>query len=84
MPIGSFKYNTSEINYTVAGALKHYDLPDLLENLSITNPLVLHENTELKKELSLLPERGGKEKIKALSVKNSNDKKAYLTKWLNP
>lgn len=82
--VESFKYNTSEINYTVAGALKHYDLPDLLENLSITNPLVLHENTELKKELSLLPERGGKEKIKALSVKNSNDKKAYLTKWLNP
>tara|TARA_R110002096_G_scaffold257048_1_gene450326 strand:- start:310 stop:2406 length:2097 start_codon:yes stop_codon:yes gene_type:complete len=81
--VESFRYNTSEINYTVAGALKHYDLPDLLENLSITNPLVLHENTELKKEHSLLPERGGNEKIKALSVKNANDRKAHLTKWLN-
>jgi hypothetical protein len=55
-----------------------------LENLSITNPLVLHEKTELKKEYSLLPERGGEEKIKALSVKNGDDRKAYLTKWLNP
>lgn len=82
--VESFKYNTNEINYSVAGALKHYDLPDLLENLSITNPLVLHENTELKKEYSLLPERGGEEKIKALSVKNGDDRKAYLTKWLNP
>jgi len=82
--VESFKYSTQGINYSVAGALEHYDLPDLLENLSITNPLVLHENTELEKEYSLLPERGGKEKIKSLSVKNANDRKAYLRKWLNP
>ncbi|WP_339922136.1 acetylxylan esterase [uncultured Cyclobacterium sp.] len=82
--VASHKYNTSEINYSVAGALKHYDLPDLLENLSNTNPLVLHENTEIEKEFSLLPERGGIDKIKSHAVKNANDRKAYLTKWLNP
>lgn len=82
--VESFRYSTKSINYSIAGALQHYDLPDLLENLSDSNPLVIHQNTEIEKEFSLLPERGGNEKIKSLTVKNEEDRKSYLTKWLNP
>jgi hypothetical protein len=81
--VDSFRYPTKAVNYTVAGALKHYDLPDLLENLSNSNPLVLHENTRPEKEYSLLPERTGIEKIKPLSVTNENERKAYLKQWVN-
>ena len=78
-------YDPSLIPFAVANSLPHYDLPDLLENLSDISPLVLQGNSVTEPSgPQLLPERTDQEKIDFIRTTDREERRGYLRQWLNP
>ncbi|SHN15601.1 Acetyl xylan esterase (AXE1) [Cyclobacterium lianum] len=82
--VTSQKYDPSQIAYTVAGALPHYDLPDLLENLADRNPLILEERSMDQRTFPEWSESLKDSQVRSIPQSDIGARAAHLRNWLNP